>query len=123
MTVVVAAFGAVVVGIGIFGLLRPEALIHFIESVWESPSALHVAVGMRLVLGVVLLVAAPECRYPQAVQVLGILSIVAAISGAMLGRERLTAFVGWWVERPAGFIRGWSVIAAVFGGLLFYVAT
>jgi hypothetical protein len=80
------------------------------------------AIGLRVALGVVLLAAAPECRFPTAIRVLGFVALIAAASGLLLGRARLEAFVGWWLDRPAGFVRGWCVVALAFGGFLIYAA-
>jgi hypothetical protein len=104
------------------GFVRPTGLVRFVEKIWQSPAGFRLAVAVRLVLGVVLVVAAPDCRFPQVVRILGILSIVAGAAAAALGHERLRSFVQWWVGRPPGFVRGWSLVAAAFGCFLVYAA-
>jgi hypothetical protein len=120
---IVAGFGVLVMGLGVVGLVRPQSLLDLVESAWKSPAALHFAIGVRLALGIALIVAAPESRFPQTIRVLGIVALAAAAAGALLGRERLTAFVAWWTEQSPGFVRGWSIVALAFGGFLISAAT
>ena len=122
MLAIVAGFGVIVAGVGIIGLVRPQSLLDLVERGWKSPAALYFAIGVRLFLGVVLIAAAPDCRYPQAIRILGIVALVAAAAGAVLGRRRLTVFVDWWVKQSTGFVRAWCGFALAFGGFLISAA-
>jgi hypothetical protein len=122
MTWIVVLFGIAILGMGMYGLVQPAGMIDFVKSVWKSPAALPFAVGIRVVLGVALLVAAPDCRHPDAARVLGVIALVAAAGGLVMGRAGLAAFVGWFVDRPAEFVRAWTVFAIAFGGFLVYTA-
>jgi NAD/NADP transhydrogenase beta subunit len=122
MSPIIVVFGIAVALLGVTGLVRPTGLIRFVETAWQSLTGFYLAVAVRLVLGVILIVAAPDCRFPHAVRILGIVSLIAAAATALLGHERLRSFVQWWVGRPAGFIRGWSVVAVAFGCFLVYAA-
>jgi len=122
MTWIVVFLGACVVGAGGYGLVRPEGLIGVVKAAWKTPAALPFAVGLRVALGIALLVAAPECRYPLAMQVIGVISLLAAAAGLVMGRARLDAFVDWWARRPPGFVRAWAVVAIAFGGFLVFAA-
>jgi len=119
---IIVGFGVIVAGLGIIGLVRPQSLLDMIERSWKSPAALYFAIGVRLFLGVVLVAAAPECRYPQVIRILGIVSLVAAAAGAALGRRRLTVFVDWWAKQSTGFVRTWCIFALAFGGFLISAA-
>lgn len=119
---IVMGFGVIVAGLGVVGMVRPQSLLDLVENAWKSPSALYLAIGVRLVLGVVLIAAAPESRFPQAIHLLGIVALAAAAAGALLGRRRLTAWVEWWAKQSAGFVRGWCVFALAFGGFLIAAA-
>ncbi len=122
LTLVVALFGTAITVLGIFGLVRPGGLIRFVQTSWQSRSGLYLAVGIRVVFGVVLLAAASESRFPQAFRILGIISLVAAGVAPVLGFARLQRFLQWWAARSPGFIRGWSLVAAAFGVFLVYGA-
>jgi len=122
MSSIVVVFGVAVGLLGVSGFVRPTGLIRFVEKMWESPTGFRLAIAVRLVLGAVLIVAAPDCRFPQVIRILGILSLVAAAATAALGHERLRSFVEWWVGRPPVFVRGWSLVAFAFGCFLVYAA-
>jgi len=122
MTFLVALFGVLVAGVGVFGVVRPVALVRFLESIWESSWVFYFAIGIRIALGAVLIIAAPECRFPQTIRILGMISLIGAASIAAMGLARLRAFVAWWLGRPAGFIRGWSGLAFAFGAFLIYAS-
>ncbi len=74
---------------------------------------------VRSVLGVVLLSVAPACRAPLLGRIVGVISIVAALGILALGRERLDAFIGWWLMRPE-LIRISAIVAVGFGVLWVY---
>jgi hypothetical protein len=119
MTTVVALIGVLIGGFGLYGMAQPARLIAWVKSVW-SQDRLWLAVGIRLVLGALLIYAAPECRAPQAVRVLGVITLVAAVGLVFIGSKRMNAFVQWWTERPSAVVRAWSVAAVLLGAFLVY---
>jgi len=82
--------------------------------------SLYLSIGIRVVFGIVIIMAASESRFPEAFQILGIISLVAAMVAPFFGFARLQGFVQWWAGRSSGFIRGWSLVAAALGVFLFY---
>ena len=120
MTLVVALFGAALLGLGIFGLVRPRGLVAFFRSVWQSRPGLYSAIGMRVVFGLLLLATASESRFPQVFRVIGVISLVAAAIAPFLGFARLRRFVQWSCERPPGMICAWSLVTLGFGAFLIY---
>jgi hypothetical protein len=122
MRLSIAALGLLVFILGALGVSRPSTLIGLVERPWRSPAGLYLAVALRAALGVLLLAAASSTRFPWAVGALGVLSLTAAVSLPFLGYERLRSFVEWWVARPGGFVRAWSLVACAFGAFLIYAA-
>ena len=120
MTALVAIFGVLIAALGAAGVVSPRVLIGLVDSVWRGPRGIYGVATVRLVLGVVLVVAAPDCRFPEIVRILGILSLVSAVVLPLLGRERLRTMIDWWISRPGGFIRAWSLVAVAFGVFLGY---
>jgi hypothetical protein len=119
MAWVVSLLGATIAAIGLLGAVSPARMIGLITRL-QPASQLWLAVGARLVIGVVFVLAADGCRMPQLVRVVGVIAIVAAAALALLGPRRFEAFVGWWLRRPASLIRSWAAVAVAFGALLIY---
>jgi hypothetical protein len=122
MRIAIAAVGLLVLALGAVGVSRPAALVGLVERPWRSRAGLYLAVAFRAALGVLLIAAASSTRFPWVIGGLGVLSLVAAVSLPFLGYERLRRFVEWWVARPGGFVRGWSIVACAFGAFLIYAA-
>ncbi len=122
LTWVVALFGMAIILLGILGLVSPGNLVRLVVGSWQSQKGFYFAIGIRVVFGIVLLLAASQSRFPEAFRVLGIISLVAAMAAPFLGFDRLQRFVQKWMKRSPGFIRGWSVMAAAFGVFLLYGA-
>ena len=119
MTLIVALFGLLFAGVGLYGMVQPRRLVAWVESAW-SKDLLWVAVGIRFALGTFLVYAAPECRASQMVWALGVITILAAVGLALIGGERMTAIVQWWTERPPAAIRAWSALVVPLGAFLVY---
>jgi len=119
MPYVVACFGVLVVVLGLIGVAWPRHLIGVIVGL-PPRVRLYVAVSVRLVLGGVFILAAPDCRFPTAILVIGIIAIVAAVTLALLGADRLESMVRWWAQRSGDVTRWWCVAAVLFGGFLVY---
>ncbi len=122
MSLLVALFGALIAAFAATGVASPATLLRAVSSVWSDGRGMWIAVVMRLILGALLIVAAPDCRFPGAVRVLGILSIAAAVALPLIGTERVNTLVTWWTARPSPFIRAWSLLGVAFGAFLVYVA-
>jgi len=123
MSVIVTLFGAAIAALGILGLMRPGGLVHFVSVAWQTRVAFHFAIMLRLILGVALIGAASGSRFPDALGILGVISLVAALVAPGLGFKRLRTFVQWWAARPPEFIRVWGLVAAVFGVFLVYAVS
>jgi hypothetical protein len=119
VAVVVTLVGAVVVVFGLIGMAQPQRLMAWVKSAWLL-DRLWLPVGIRLVLGAVLIHAAPDCRLPQAVRVIGVISIISAIVILLAGSQRVSAFADWWARQPPTFVRYWCLAATLFGGFLVF---
>ena len=114
MAVIVSVLGVLVVGIGVTGVVIPRTVIALV------PGRFWFAVGIRLALGVVFLIVAPDCRAPMVVRAVGGVAIAAALGILALGRARLDRFIEWWLGRPLTHVRLWATGAIAFGTLLVY---
>lgn len=120
MALIVSALGALVAGLGVMGVVRPARLMRLVTSVFRTNRGIYFAVGLRLVFGIVLIVAASDCHFTVAVRILGIVAIAAAVIMLLLGVERVRRLIIWWLTRAEGFIRAWAFVAVAFGLFLVY---
>jgi hypothetical protein len=114
MTFFVAVVGGILLLLGLVGVVSPAALTAFVSR-WETPTGLHLAAGIRVVVGIAFLVAAGESRYPVVLRVLGWLILAAGVLTPFLGLRRFQALLEWWKRQPGPFRRAWAALAAVMG--------
>ena len=86
MALIVTVVGGVAVLIGLIGAASPGSLIVLVQRL-QNPARFWFAVLFRVVLGKLFLIVAPDCRVPLLVQVVRVVSIVAAL--AILGELSL----------------------------------
>jgi len=126
MVITVSRIVVLVLGISMcmfaaWGIYAPQKLLQFVKRMMDEDWGIYFAVIVRLLLGVALIISAPDSRFPLTFLILGWIAIVAAVVAAFMGRGRLRSFINWWIERfsPAG-VRVWVLLAMAFGGFLIY---
>jgi membrane-bound ClpP family serine protease len=87
---------------------------------FQSPAGIYAAAALRIILGVVLFLAAPTSRAPEVVRILGIIILVAGLITPLFGLERFRRLLDWWSARGPAFMRVWAGFALAFGLLLAY---
>ena len=95
----------------VFGPLRNHA---------EKPGLQILAVGIRLILGLLLLSQAEISAYPLIIEVLGWISLVAAVVLALIGRNNFKRLMQWALSFSIPYGRAGGVLAAAFGLFLVY---
>ena len=119
MTALVVLAGALIAATGVFGMVWPRALSTLMLG-WSPTVLLGTAVGVRVALGVIFLLAAPRCRFPRAMYALGCLALGAAAVVTLLGGGHLEAVVRWWASQPEVVVRSTYALPVLFGGFLAY---
>ncbi len=119
MTLAVALFGLFLVALGITGTRSPQRVLALVTRV-QSQMGLYFIAGVRLLLGIALLLAAPTSRAPLYLQILGALSIVSGSITPFFGVRRFEAILEWWRARPPRIVRLWSLFVILFGASLIW---
>ncbi|MAE93549.1 MAG: hypothetical protein CL910_02705 [Deltaproteobacteria bacterium] len=119
MSVAVILLGLVIAGLGVVGSVRPDLIGRAVLG-WQPRTRSRVAIGARVVFGVVLLLGAPNSRFPIVLYALGGIAIVAAIVLAFVGSARTDELVKGWFNMSPAFLRIWLLAAVVFGAFLVY---
>ena len=122
MEVTIAAVGLLIVLIGLFGLIAPSGLLGFAQRVAGSTAGFLTSILIRAALGVVFLVAASSTRFPTAITVVGVISLLAAVGLVLIGHARMQRFMDRWATWPIWFVRVSLVFVVGFGAFLTYAA-
>ena len=122
MIVAVAVLGILFLGVGLTILVVPRAARWSLENM-ITRRMMPVYSIVRLAFGIACILAGPSTRLPGFVWAFGLLLILSAVSLQVMGFERIQAYSRWWLEKPDGMIRGWSLVAILLGALLVWSAT
>ena len=88
MLILVRLFGIVIVGMGVAFLVNPKLYRQYM-GFWEQGRRLYVGAILSILIGVILLMAASECRLVGVILALGILCLVKGILLLTLGQEKM----------------------------------
>lgn len=115
----VSLAGLAVAGIGLFGVAAPTSLQRLLAD-WRVVTRLPVTLAIRILFGSLFVIAAPDCRLPMVVRLIGFLEFGGAATLLGLGAGRLERFVEWWLRRPSSFVRYWCLGGFALGIVLMY---
>lgn len=120
MKILVSIFGGLICLAGVVLLVFPARFREFMNK-WTGRPRFLFAIIVRIVFGAILLAEAPNLRFPLVMQIIGGISIAAAIGILLIGQERIDRFVAWWMRMSDNVLRAWSVAVLAFGAFLVYV--
>jgi len=120
MTLLVIIFGALTLLAGIVIVINPEVIFSFLRNNLDKLELHILAVVVRLVLGVLLVYQSNVSKFPFVIEIIGWLSIVAAIVLAVMGRRNFNRLMSWALSfvKTSGRVGG--VLAVAFGAFLIY---
>ena len=120
MKLIIKLFGILMLLSGILLHIKADIIFVWIENNMENTSLYIFAIVVRLVFGILLIIAARESKYPGIIKFFGYLFIIAAIILFFLGQESFQDFITSVIPevRPFAPVIGLLVIA--FGGFLIY---
>jgi membrane-bound ClpP family serine protease len=114
VTLAVALFGLSIAAVGVVGVVAPGRLLDLVARA-QSWLGIGVIAAIRLLLGVVLLFAAPESHAPRYLQILGVVSLVSGAVTPFAGVRTFAGVLAWWRRRSPWAIRLWSAFIVCFG--------
>ena len=120
ITVAAFAIGVLVAAQGVLGLLLPDVFFGLIREI-QRPPVIYLAAVVRVMFGVVLVLAAARSRAPMLLRALGILIVIGGLLTPIIGVQFAQVILGWWSESPT-VIRAWAGFALVLGTLIVYAA-
>lgn len=121
MKLIIKLFGTLFLFAGLSLLIKPTIIIGWIESNIETLSLYCFAIGVRLVFGVLFIVAAKESKYPRVVKFIGYLFVISAIIFVFMGHNSFQDFLMSLIPNVKPFAPFAGLLSIVFGGFLIYV--
>jgi hypothetical protein len=120
MTLLIIIFAAMTLLAGIVIVINPEVIFGFLRNNLDK-LVLHIlAVVIRLALGALLIYQSSLSKFPFVIEVVGWISIVAAIILAVMGRRNFNRLMSWALSLSKLLGRIGGIFAAAFGAFLIY---
>lgn len=119
---VVLFLGGGIVALAAWGVARPGELMALVSSVLDRQWGIYFGAGVRLLLGVALLIAARASSFPAAFELLGWIVILAALALFVLGRKLTRKLIIWFGRLSMPMLRLWLLFGMAFGVFLLYAA-
>jgi len=120
MTLLIILFGALTLLAGIIIVINPEVVFGFLRNNLDK-LVLHIlAVAIRLIIGALLIYQSTISKFPFVIEVVGWLSIVAAIFIGVMGRRNFNRLMSWALSLSKPFGRVGGILAMIFGAFLIY---
>jgi hypothetical protein len=120
MKLIFKLFGILLLLSGISLLIKPEIIFGWIENNTENTSLYISAIVVRLVFGVLFIVAARASKYPGVIKFFGYLFIIAAIIFIFIGQESFQDFITSLIPDVKPFAPVSGLLSIAFGGFLIY---
>ena len=120
MIYVILAFGSMILFLGALMFVKPDSVVGFFRNNSNSLSLHVLAVVARLILGVALITYATESKFSIVFQIVGWLSVGAAIILGAIGRSRFKALLNWALSSASSLMRLAGLSGVLLGGFLIY---
>ena len=120
MTILIIIFGALTLLAGIIIIINPENVFGLLNKHTEKLELQILAIVVRLALGALLIYQSGASKYPLVIEIIGWLSIVAAIFFTVIGRNNFIRLISWALSLSKPFGRIGGVAAVCFGAFLIY---
>ena len=118
LTLLIVTFGSLTLLTGSVIVVDPEAIFGFLRNHLGKLGIHILAVAVRLILGALLIYQSNLSRYPLVIEIIGWLSIAAAMVFALMGRRNFCRSMTWALSRSKSCGRIGGILAVTFGGFL-----
>jgi hypothetical protein len=108
-----------VMAAGLFFLVSPKMIRKFL-AFWREGKRIYLAGVLRIMFGMIFLLASPYCKFFEIIVVFGLIVLVVGLLFFILKMERIKALLEWWRARSFLFYRLWALLAIALGGFLLY---
>jgi hypothetical protein len=109
--------------VGIVGLVSPEYGTLVRRQYFASPATLYPAVALRLIMGLVVILAAGASRAPKIMRVLGGVMCLQALTASVLGPDHAREVMEWETMQGSAVLRIGAAVALAAGGFMLFAVT
>ena len=120
MKLVIKLLGILLILAGISFIIYPEFIFGWLEDNTENSSLYISAIVGRFVLGIILIMAAKESKFPLFFKIFGYLAVIAAIVFIFIGHENFQHFMASIIAEFKSYARISGLIVVAVGGLFIY---
>lgn len=117
MVLIVKMFAILFIVYGCLLILRPEILKKITGNLKEG-NKVYIACGIKALLGILLILATPQCRIPWVVLFMGSLYLYGSIVALVLKKSVLLDLIIWWESCEQKFLYMAGAGSLVLGALL-----
>lgn len=121
MVGLVKLLGIAILALGIIFILKPEQMKKWLRF-WIAENHLYMGGLLNILIGIILVIAAPRCDLPWVIAIFSVLSFTKGVAIFILGRQKMTVFAEKYAKKPVKALRRYTVLALVFGVLLIWAA-
>jgi hypothetical protein len=107
--------------VSIADIVSPDSMMTLRRS-YYTPGALYAAGAVRIAIGLVLILAALNSRWPRTLRALGAVMSLQALAPTIFGLERARAILEWEAMHTA-LLRVGAVVALIASGFIVFAVT
>jgi len=121
MDIVIRIIGIVFVFMTVIYFLKPDIMKRLLEF-FKQGKRIYFAGMVRLILAVVFLLAAGECKHFWVILAFGILFIISGMLIFILGPEKVKSYINWWQKQSVMLLRVMALVGLAIGAIIIYSA-
>jgi hypothetical protein len=122
MNIIVLVVGWLILLLGLLGIASPRSLVDAVLGM-SSDTRFYVMVIVRIVVGIIFLVAARRCRVAWLVYLFGVIILLSGLILLFLGAGRLDEIINWFAARSDAALRSAYVVDVIIGALLIFAGS
>lgn len=121
MTYFIAFIGVLLCLIASVIFLFPRTVVELTQNLTVTTPLRLTAFGLRIALGILLVLAADLTRLPLVIEIIGYLVILGGIAVLLMSNRMLQSLIDWFVGWNLVAFRVAGIFAFLFGGFLIWV--
>ncbi len=120
MNTLIAYFAVIVFITGVINLVNPSILLDYVRQLADKPGMQVVSVGVRLILGIALILVADDSKFPVVILFIGLMALAAAVIFTVIGRENFAQLMTRLTRMSSGLARFGGAMSILLAGFLVY---